>query len=150
MQGDWTSSPRRLSSCSDPRGAVKRARADVIRLSYLLSQRSHPALHLLIRLLQSSQWRIDFPPHYYGCHNPPATLTDGHFLFHFFCRPRCPPRLYMRVKNIIGISFQFGIVMGDGAVFKLFFFSFFLFCFFCEYSVALLRLNWSDDLEIHC
>lgn len=55
----------------------------------------------------------------------------------------------MRVKNIIGISFQFGIVMGDGAVFNLFFFSFFFF-FFCEYSVALLRLNWSDDLEIHC
>lgn len=138
MQGDRMSSPRRLNSCSDPRGAVKRAPAAVIRLSYLLFHCSHPALRLLIRLLRTSQRPIDFPPHYYSCHNPPARLTDGHFLFHCFC-PRCPPRLYMPVKNIIGIFFCFFsfqlfvvIVRGDGAVFNLFFPD-----FFHKYLVAL-------------
>lgn len=144
MQGDRMSSPRRLNSCSDPRGVVKRAPAAVIRLSYLLFHCSHPALRLLIRLLRTSQRPIDFPPHYYSCHNPPARLTDGHFLFHCFCRVAvpdvlhdfiCPSRTWSEFSSV---SFQLFvvIVMGDGAVFNL------LSRFLSQVFSANLEIHW--------
>lgn len=62
MQGDWMSSLKRLSRCADPSGLVKKVQtADIIRLSYPLLEWFHKALRLLIRLLQTSQWDIDFP-----------------------------------------------------------------------------------------
>lgn len=94
MQGDWMSSPRRRNSCSDPRGPVKRPWADVIRLSYLLFRCSHPALRLLIRPSQTSQWHIDFPAPLLQlsqstCHTDwrPFLIT----LFLLCSSPRCPP-----------------------------------------------------------
>lgn len=105
MQGDWMSSPRRQNSCSDPRGPVKRRRADVIRLSYLLFHCSHPALCLLIRLSQTSQWHIDFPAPLLQL--PQSTCqTDGRFLLHFFCRVAAGSALHnITRKNIIKILF---------------------------------------------